>query len=270
MYITENELYISRFLQVMKSEHSYRERTAAVSDRYSDCLVYVLGGSCEYVFEDGEHFNVNEGDILYLAYRSSYKMERGRDGYKVIYCDFFFNGEEIRKSAVYRMGKQSQAEGVFRRLYKNYLSHQVGGFGEQMSLLYSIYGEIAAFSNKEYVGADVRSRVGRAKIVMDERYGEGELGVSQLARECGFSEVYFRKIFKSIYRLSPLEYLISVRLRNSERLLLHTSLSIEECALKCGFSSVGYFCRVFKNAFGVSPARYRRENVTADRNKYGV
>ena len=254
----------------MKAEHSYRERTAAVSDRYSDCLVYVLGGSCEYLFEDGEHFTVNEGDILYLAYHSSYKMERGREGYRVIYCDFYFEGDEIRKSAVYRMGKQSQAEGLFRRLYKSYISHQVGSLSEQMSLLYSIYGEISASLKREYVGADARSKIARAKSVMDERYGEAELGVSLLAQECGFSEVYFRKIFKSVYRVSPLEYLISVRLKNSERLLLHTSLSIEDCALKCGFSSVGYFCRVFKNAFGVSPTGYRRENVTAERNKYGV
>ncbi len=269
MYITENELYINKLLHVMRAEHGYRERANAVFDRYSDCLVYVFGGSCEYTFEDGVRFTVNEGDILYLAYHSSYKMERGKNGYKVIFCDFFFDGTEKRESAVYKMGKQSQAESLFRRLYKSYLSGQNRGFAEQMSLLYMIYGEVIGAQSREYVGADARGRIEKAKGMIDERYGEPDLGISELAQECRFSEVYFRKIFKGIYRISPLDYLISVRLRNAERLLLHTSVTVEECASKCGFSSVGYFCRVFKKKMGITPTRYRRENSSIQ-NKYGV
>lgn len=269
MYITEQDLYISKLIHVMRSEHNHYERAKPVLDRYSDCLVYVLGGSCEYTFVDGAHFTVNEGDILYLAYHSSYKMERGKNGYKVIFCDFFFDGTEDRKSAVYKMGKQSQVESLFRKLYKSFLSGQNDGFAEQMSLLYLIYSEVINSVNRGYVGADARGRIEKAKGMIDERYGDPELGISQLAQECRFSEVYFRKLFKGVYRISPLDYLISVRLSNAERLLLHTSDNVEECALKCGFSSVGYFCRVFKKKTGITPARYRRENSEVS-NQYSV
>lgn len=267
--ITERELYISKLVQVMRAEHTYKEKANAVTDRYSDCLVYILGGSCKYTFADGNSFTVCEGDILYLAHHSAYEMERGRDGYRVLYCDFFFDCSDMRKSAVYRGKKTNQAEARFRRLYKSYLASHFGGLSEQMSELYGIYNEVMLLNNAEYVGADARSKVERAKAEIEERYGDSGLSVSTLAAECGFSEVYFRKLFKSIYRASPSEYICSVRLKNAEHLMLHTDMSLEECARSCGFSSVGYFCRVFKNSYGISPAKYRRENSKVG-NQYSV
>lgn len=270
MDITENELYVKSLIRVMMSEHSYGEKTSAVNDRYSDCFAYILGGSCEYTFDSGDCFTVSEGEVLYLAHHSSYKMERGADGYKVIFCDFFFASEERRKSAVYKVRNQSAAENFFKRLYKSYLLQRSESFAERMALLYSIYGETVISSGKEYVGADARGAVGRAKRSIDEGFGNTELSVSYLAASCGFSEVYFRKLFKSIYRVSPLEYIISVRLKNAERLMIHTELSVEECALNSGFASLGYFSRVFKKAYGISPAKYRRENAGEINGNYGV
>ena len=231
--------------------------------------MYILGGSCKYTFADGKSFTVYEGDILYLAHHSAYEMERGGEGYRVLYCDFLFDCEDKRRSAVYRGGNQAQAETRFRRLYKSYLSSRIGSLSEQMTELYGIYNEVILLNNVEYVGVDARGKVGRAKARIEEGYGDSGLSVSSLAAECGFSEVYFRKLFKSIYLSSPSEYICSVRLKNAERVMLHTDMSLEECARSCGFSSVGYFCRVFKNTYGISPAKYRRENSKVG-NQYSV
>jgi AraC family transcriptional regulator len=44
----------------------------------------------------------------------------------------------------------------------------------------------------------------------------------------------------------------------ARRLLETTDLPIAHIADRCGFESLSHFTRTFKNAFGISPARYRK------------
>jgi AraC-like DNA-binding protein len=57
--------------------------------------------------------------------------------------------------------------------------------------------------------------------------------------------------------LTPREYLRRYRLELARRLLETTDLPIAHIADRCGFESLSHFTRTFKNAFGISPARYR-------------
>ena len=263
--ITEKNLYIKEISQVIRSELTFRNKASFVTDRFSDCLIYVRSGSCRYTFDDGMCFEVRAGDILYLAYHASYRMNVGEENYSVVYCNFFFDSDELRKSRVYKVGMHSNAEILFRQLYKSYLSNKEQSFAECMAALYGIYSETINAAHGEYIGVDARSKVLQAKNRIDSEYMNVELSIEGLANECGVSQVYFRKIFRNIYRMAPTEYITAVRLKNAERIMLHTPLTLDECALRCGFSSVSYFCRVFKARYGISPARYRKENsVTSD------
>ena len=138
-----------------------------------------------------------------------------------------------------------------------------------MAILYNIYGLVLSTANEVYLENFSKKRISDAKEYIDKNFKDSSLCVSFLSEKAGISEVYFRKLFKSIYRASPSEYICSVRLKNAERLMLHTDMSLEECARSCGFSSAGYFCRVFKNSYGISPAKYRRENSKVG-NQYSV
>ncbi|MBQ7054474.1 MAG: helix-turn-helix transcriptional regulator, partial [Oscillospiraceae bacterium] len=83
------------------------------------------------------------------------------------------------------------------------------------------------------------------------------LSVTSLAESIDLSEVYFRKLFKAQFDVSPAQYIISVRLKKAKELMRSPFLSLEECALQSGFSSLQYFCRVFKKATGATPGSYR-------------
>lgn len=76
--------------------------------------------------------------------------------------------------------------------------------------------------------------------------------------DAGMSEVYFRKLFKQLYHLTPGQYLTAVRVKRTRELLAYPYLTLEECAKQCGFSTVQYFCRVFKEHTGQTPAKYRK------------
>ena len=77
------------------------------------------------------------------------------------------------------------------------------------------------------------------------------------------SEVYYRKLFRVRFADSPSGYLSFVRLRAAEELMQYSVRPLKEISEACGFSSVQYFCRVFKQKRGLSPARWRRENRVA-------
>ena len=53
------------------------------------------------------------------------------------------------------------------------------------------------------------------------------------------------------------EYLRQKRVGMAEELLIHSKQSIQEIAIASGFGSVATFNRVFRDARGCTPSRYR-------------
>ena len=69
------------------------------------------------------------------------------------------------------------------------------------------------------------------------------------------SREHLCRIFKQYFSMPPLQYLTSVRLYYARQMLIYENASVENIALKCGFSSVQYFYKVFKRTYGFSPRR---------------
>jgi AraC-like DNA-binding protein len=84
------------------------------------------------------------------------------------------------------------------------------------------------------------------------------VSVTELAQAAHFSPAQFRRQFRTWTGLTPREYLHRYRLELARRLLETTDLPIAHIADRCGFESLSHFTRTFKNAFGISPARYRK------------
>ena len=118
-------------------------------------------------------------------------------------------------------------------------------------------------ANNVYIEKFSENKIAEAKNHIDTNYKDTSLSVYSLAEKTAMSEVYFRKLFKSQYHLSPVQYITSIRLKKAKELMKYPFLTLEECALQSGFSSLQYFCRVFKKSTGTTPAQYRKE-------QYGV
>jgi len=66
------------------------------------------------------------------------------------------------------------------------------------------------------------------------------------------------QIFHQGIRQSPIAYLIQYRLKQSALLLTGTEKKVSVIAEETGFESAGYFCRKFKELYGISPLDYRK------------
>ena len=68
---------------------------------------------------------------------------------------------------------------------------------------------------------------------------------------------YFSTLFKQSCGSSFKEYLNSIRIEESKKLLAATDRSILDIALSIGFEDQSYFTKVFKKYTGLTPKQYR-------------
>lgn len=80
-----------------------------------------------------------------------------------------------------------------------------------------------------------------------------QITVHDLAKLSHMSEGHFSRTFKVYMKISPVNYLIQLRIDKSINLLQKSDLSIGEIALNCGFNDFSYFCKIFRKKMNCSP-----------------
>jgi AraC family transcriptional regulator len=73
------------------------------------------------------------------------------------------------------------------------------------------------------------------------------------------SPAHFSRSFKLTFGEPPHAYVVKKRLEKACHLMITSSVSLSEIALSVGFSDQAHLCRLFRQAFGQSPASWRRE-----------
>src|SRR6202034_4683808 len=73
------------------------------------------------------------------------------------------------------------------------------------------------------------------------------------------SPSHFSRSFKLTFGATPHAYVVKRRLEKACYLMVTSSASLSEIALSAGFSDQAHLCKLFRQAFGQSPANWRRE-----------
>lgn len=84
------------------------------------------------------------------------------------------------------------------------------------------------------------------------------LSVEQLADRLGMNRVQLYRKLKALTSCSPTDLMRRLRLKKTKELLETTDLTVSEIAYKTGFSSVSYFSRCYREAYGVTPSESRK------------
>lgn len=108
-------------------------------------------------------------------------------------------------------------------------------------------------------------RLLQAKLFIDGHYYEA-INLGNIADEAYFSKFHFVRIFKKIYRRTPHQYLVYVRMEKAKQ-LLQTSIPVANVCYACGFESVGSFTSLFKKTTGNKPGEYRKQQLALNADK---
>ena len=85
-----------------------------------------------------------------------------------------------------------------------------------------------------------------------------KLSLSDIASEFGVTSEYLSALFAKETGMNFVTYLKKFRITKAQELLLQTDKKIYEIAFAVGYDDPAYFYRVFKEATGVSPKTYLR------------
>ena len=125
----------------------------------------------------------------------------------------------------------------------------------KIGLMYRILGEALNTVNQVNVPEIIKPQVDYINSNLDC----AGLSNSFLASLTNISEIYFRKLFKKTFCISPHEYIMNKRIERAKHFLL-SGKNVSETAALCGFSNLYYFSGAFKRACGISPSGFAKQH----------
>ncbi len=102
-----------------------------------------------------------------------------------------------------------------------------------------------------------RQAMSKAIAYINQHFDE-QITIEDASKIAMMSQSYFSYLFKIMTKKTFVEYLHDIRLKKAMFLLKTTDDQILNICYCCGFNSINYFNRVFKQEVGAAPREYRR------------
>lgn len=91
---------------------------------------------------------------------------------------------------------------------------------------------------------------------IEKNYLNQDFSISKIADNFYYSVSYISRIFREITTISPIEYVLKLRMSYAKDLLRLNKYSVSETAYIVGYNSPFYFSKEFKKYYGVPPSRF--------------
>jgi len=228
-------------------------------DRKYHGLVFRIEGKRKYTFDDGQEFIHEMYDIIYLPKHSNYQvkfLECG-DCYAI---DFDLYDDKTYAPFKINLKNPKTVQTLFKDTHSNWMSKNTSYYQNCMKNLYQIFAIISAELKNNYTPKSKEILLSPAIEYIRKNFVTETINIQHLASLCKVSEVYFRKVFKLVYGMSPIKYINNMKFEIAEEMLNSNLYSINEISDSLGYSSPSSFSRDFKKHSGISPGNYTREN----------
>ena len=128
----------------------------------------------------------------------------------------------------------------------------------------ALFMELIGYLSRCYASTsntDSRSllRIGKAISHLETNFCT-PINLDELASIARMSKRSFMRNFEAAMEISPISYLVQLRVNHAASLLRRTNLGVTEIAFQSGFNDSNYFARQFRKAFGNSPRQYRQQH----------
>ncbi|MBB3111672.1 AraC-like DNA-binding protein/quercetin dioxygenase-like cupin family protein [Paenibacillus phyllosphaerae] len=250
----------------------HRTNNAHLHSFFEAC--YVLDGSGEYI-EDSHVFPLAPG-TLFLS-RPHVMHQIRNEQMSLIWIGFEINAFGTNPAWQDRFARLASAGPLVRHhaqddplvlLWLSLCGYAMQAAESERFLFDRLTHALLAMFPGTFLGNEAPSmsrkpRSGSKVIAIAEKFIQDNIGQSlqleELAQHCYLSSRHLARLFKQELGLSFTDYVQTYRLREAERLLRYSELSVKQIADVTGFGSVHYFTRVFSEHNGTPPALYRRQ-----------
>ena len=119
--------------------------------------------------------------------------------------------------------------------------------------------ERSSGANGSRPGALAGWQIARVRTFIEENL-HTNIDARDLSAVARRSRAHFSRSFKKAFGEPPHAYVIKRRLERACHLMVTTSESLSEIALRVGFSDQSHLCKLFRRALGQSPSIWRRHH----------
>ncbi len=218
--------------------------------RTIDALSFRLHSDARLISNNTVH-TLSDHSVCFVPAGLDYAREATVDTLIVIH---FHTSDYATQAIESFMPKNTERfSALFHQILEEWKQKKLGYYYRATALLYEIFSECHAQYKKSTLQD---SKIQNSVKYILENYKSSKLTISDIAKQSFMSEVYFRKLFKKEYGISPQKYIINLRIQNAVGLILTGYYSLQDVARMSGYNDYKYFSVEFKKITGASPSNY--------------
>ncbi|MEK6796321.1 MAG: AraC family transcriptional regulator [Spirochaetota bacterium] len=246
-------------------------------------LVVVIGGVAEHHINDARHvvrrgdvyvvnpgtahaFSRTEGTVIYnLSYPATLPADIAPELARIPgYQSLFVIGPRSHAASGFacRLMLSTHDLAVLERKIETLWAELRGKEPGYEALVKAYFTDILAFLSRRYVPASSAPAAGtyykaaHAASFLESNFSDN-ITLAGAAKAVGLSVRHLTRLFGECFGVSPIDYLLRVRISRAADMLRSSDASVSDIAYDCGFSDSNYFTRMFRRETGTTPVRYR-------------
>ncbi len=94
------------------------------------------------------------------------------------------------------------------------------------------------------------------KKYIDDNFSNVAFSLEDMSDQLQYNKKYLSAVFKRKMNVGIIEYLNTIRIQHACTMVQQGFTSVNDIALRCGYSDPQYFSKLFKSKMGMSPAAY--------------
>lgn len=145
-----------------------------------------------------------------------------------------------------------------RRTPRWYVSTKTPLFDDHGAVV-GIAGAMYRIENQKELTRHLQELLPVARF-MEQNYAS-QISMSEMADLAGHSSTHFNRRFRQLLRLTPVQYLRSIRIQAAQKLLTTSSRTLAQIAIDVGYTDQSHLTKRFREVTGMTPATYRKRFV---------
>lgn len=201
---------------------------------------------------ENNSYNLRDNYVTYFPARLEYSRNSLVDELIVIHFDTnYYSKGNIE---CFMTKKPEKFRELFYRILELWNKKDVGYKYKCAAVFYEILAECQM---ENFKLSFENSKIKKSVDYIVKNYKQKDLSMKKIAEKSYMSEVYFRKLFKEEFGISPKKYIIKLRIQNALYLISTGYYSLKEVSDMSGYEDYKHFSVEFKKIIGISPSKYR-------------
>ena len=124
---------------------------------------------------------------------------------------------------------------------------------------FQLYREILYSNQLKRDSHDDTEKIRNLSVWLQVHYSE-PVDLDELARANGFSRTSFFRKWKQVFQISPVQYILNLKMAAAASFLAETNMSVAAIVREVNFSGTTAFHKRFAQQYGMTPDQYRKKS----------